>query len=449
MPSTFNQNKSLKVKEIQRIKIVENNYQNNLNCDYTEKIKELDRNFKYQDHSQNYWSQPELSILYGTPFYEVASPSQKLALNHLFYVSQYNYAAYSEIETIDYNQVTGDCFSKMGGRYEQIAQQLEHESAQERVHIHSFFKINYQTMKSLLGKQAFANPLKKKPVRNSALSEQISNSQYHVLRSLTELMLKGKQCYDSPHLAKLEKENKFTSTTTRGFFHGRGVLSPALIRFFALNWSSSPFLACQYYTVRYIANMLLKNQEHSIFMHFKKLNKQSEFIPIPTAIAYYHFLDEAFHTTTSLFLARDLHQNFPKPTAYEKLLINLAVCTIQQVNLGGLSGVVKNRFFGDDLSGMVDIYKLLRSSLFELSHQETMYWLEKSFCLEHEGFHYSAISHQRLHSEICQLCKKLDYLWPVNREMRLMASKGTIEKSLKSNIKTFKHFSQFMSQIDS
>ena len=114
MPSTFNQNKSLKVKEIQRIKIVENNYQNNLNCDYTEKIKELDRNFKYQDHSQNYWSQPELSILYGTPFYEVASPSQKLALNHLFYVSQYNYAAYSEIETIDYNHSHGGLFLKNG-----------------------------------------------------------------------------------------------------------------------------------------------------------------------------------------------------------------------------------------------------------------------------------------------------------------------------------------------
>ena len=449
MRQTLNKNESSKVKDIQRIKIIKNNYQNNLNSDYTEKIKELDQNFKYRDYNQHYWSQPELSILYGTPFYEVTSPAQKLALNHLFYVSQYNYAAYSEIETIDYNQITGDCFSEMGGKYELIAQQLEYESDQERVHIHAFFKINYQTMKSLLGKQAFANPLEKKSVQNSAITERISNSQYYGLRLLTELMLKGKQRYYSSHLEKLETENKFSSTTTRGFFHGRGVLPPALIRFFALNWSSSPFLACQYYTVRYIANMLLKNQEHSIFMYFRKLNKQGELIPAPTAIAYYHFLDEAFHTTTSLFLARDLHKNFPKPTTYEKLLINLAVCMVQQVNLSRLSGVVRNRFFGDDLSGMVDIYKLLRSSLFELSHQEAMHWLAKCFCQEHEGFHQSAISHQRLHSETCQLCEKLDYLWPVNREMRLMAVGGTIEKSIKSNIKTFKRFSQFITQIDS
>lgn len=449
MPQTINKNESSKVKEIQRIKIVENNYRNNLNSNYTEKIKELDQNFKYRDHDQHYWSQPELSILYGTPFYEVASPAQKLALNHLFYVSQYNYAAYSEIETIDYNQITGDCFSKMGGKYELIAHQLEHESDQERVHIHSFFKINYQTMKALLGKQAFTNPLEKKTVQNSSIKEQLSNHQYSALRFLNELMLKGKQSCHSPHLEKLEKDNKFSSTTTRGFFHGRGVLPPALIRFFALNWSSSPFLACQYYTVRYIANMLLKNQEHDIFMYFRKLKKQGEFIPVPTEIAYYHFLDEAFHTTTSLFLARDLHKNFSKPTAYEKLLINLAVYVIQKVNLSQLSGVVRNRFFGDDISGMVDIYKLLRSSLFAMSHQEAMKWVEKCFCTEHEGFHQSAKSYHRLHSETCQLCEKLEYLWPVNREMSLMASGGGIDQAIKSNIKTFKGFSKFIAQSHS
>ncbi len=200
--------------------------------------------------------------------------------------------------------------------------------------------------------------------------------------------------------------------------------------------------------IRYIANMLLKNQEHDIFMYFRQLKKQSEFIPIPTAIAYYHFLDEAFHTTTSLFLARDLHKNFLKPTAYEKLLINLAVYVMQKVNLSQLSGVVRNRFFGDDLSGMVDIYKLLRSSLFSMSHQDAMEWVEKSFCTEHEGFHQSAKSHQRLHSETCQLCEKLDYLWPVNREMGIMAAGGTVKKAIKSNIKTFKRFSQVVTQME-
>ncbi|NEO89528.1 MAG: hypothetical protein F6K56_04405 [Moorea sp. SIO3G5] len=96
MTTTIIKNEVNKSQEIKRIKIVENNYQNNVNSDYTEKIKELDTSFTYSDHSQHYWSQPELSILYGSPLYEMASPAQKLPLNHLFYVSQYNYAAYSE-----------------------------------------------------------------------------------------------------------------------------------------------------------------------------------------------------------------------------------------------------------------------------------------------------------------------------------------------------------------
>ncbi|NEQ88091.1 MAG: hypothetical protein F6K26_51525 [Moorea sp. SIO2I5] len=96
MTTTISKNEVKTSLEIKRIKIIEKNFRNNVNSDYTEKIKELDRSFTYSDHSQHYWSQPELSILYGTPLYEVASPAQKLALNHLFYVSQYNYAAYSE-----------------------------------------------------------------------------------------------------------------------------------------------------------------------------------------------------------------------------------------------------------------------------------------------------------------------------------------------------------------
>ncbi|AFZ28244.1 hypothetical protein Cylst_6457 (plasmid) [Cylindrospermum stagnale PCC 7417] len=436
-------------KEIKRIKIVENNYQNNLNSDYTEKIKELDHNFKYEEQSKYYWNPPELSLLYGTPFYEVASSSQKIALNHQFWMSNYSLTAYSEMETIDYNLITADCFSALGGNYKILAEQLEHEAAQERIHIHAFFKVNFQTLKNLLGKQAFTNILlENKPANNSQINLQIANFQYHSLRFLSTLISYKRKHYVSPYFKKIEAKNKLSVTTTNGFFHGYGMLPSFFIRFFASSWGSSPFLASQYYTLRYLANMLLKNQEHTIYLYFKKLQKQGEYVPVPTAISHYHFLDESFHTTTSLFLARDLHKNFPAPTAYEKFLVNWAVYVIQKTNLSHISGVIKNRFFGDDLSGMFYIYKVFRSSLFNLSHEEAVQWVEKCFCQEHEGFHQSVKCHQRLHLEIRKLCENLDYLWPINREMRLMASGGTVGRAIRNNIKTFKQFSKLVASAE-
>ena len=423
------------------LKLLENNYRNNLNSDYTEKIKELDKNFNYNSNSNHYWSEPELSLLYGTPLYEAASTSQKLALNHLYWVSQYNYTARSEAETIHYNQITGGSLSTLGGNYEMIARQLEHESSQERSHIHAFYKVNRQTLKALLGEQAFVNSLNKKSNQHSWGISQILTHQYYTLRFLTKIMLKDKEQYHSQYLRKFEEENKL-STFTNGFFHWGGAIPQALLQFFALNWGSSPFLACQYYIVRFMANMLLKNIEHSIFLYCKKLYKQGEFVPAPTAISYYHLLDEAFHTTTSLFLARDLYKHVPKPTAYEKFVINIAVYMTQRSNFNGLSGVVNKRCFGDDYSLMVDIYKLLQSPIFDMSAPEALHWIDKCFCHEHEGFHLSAKSHQRLLSELRQFCEKLDYLWPVNREMRRMASGGSINKAIQNNIKIFTQFSK-------
>lgn len=419
------------------LKVIERNYQNNLDSDYTEKIEELDKNFDYSSNSSDYWSKPELSLLYGTPFYEMASPSQKIALNHLYWVSQYNFTAVGETETIHYNQITAGSFSKMGGDYEMLARQLEHESLQERSHIHAFYKVNYQTIKNLLGKQAFNKPLKKKAHQ----PPQLSNSTDHALRFIGRMMLKGKEQYYSPYLQAFEEENKLP-TLTHGFFHGRGLIPQSLLKFFAVNWGSSPFLACQYYTLRFMGNMMLKNIEHSIFMQAKKLQRQEEWIPTPTAISYYHFLDEAFHTTTSLFLARELYKHVAKPNAYEKAVANLAIYLTQKNNFNGISGVVNKRCYHDDAALMFDLYKLLQSPLFNLSSQEALHWMEKCFCHEHEGFHLSAESYQRLLSDLQRFCGHLDYLWPVNREMQVMASGNSIPQAIQNNIKTFQQFTQ-------
>ena len=44
-----------------------------------------------------------------------------------------------------------------------------------------------------------------------------------------------------------------------------------------------------------------------------------------------------------------------------------------------------------------------------------------------------------------RLTDNLDYLWPVNREMRLMKAGGSIEQAIANNIKTFLQFKETVS----
>ena len=74
-------------KQIKHFQLIEKTYQSNIDSDYTEKIADLGKNFDYSSNSNRYWGNRELSTLYGTPLYEEASSSQKLALNHLYMAS--------------------------------------------------------------------------------------------------------------------------------------------------------------------------------------------------------------------------------------------------------------------------------------------------------------------------------------------------------------------------
>lgn len=375
------------------LKTTEINYRRNKESNYTEKITELDQNFDYNSHRDHYWSDPEFSILYGTPLYDAASSSQKIALNHLFWVGGYNLTAASETNTALYNQITGSVFYNIGG-YETLCHELDVETSQERHHIHAFRTIANMTEMALLGKVIFGNPL-------------TGNESKVIQKGLV------------------------------------GRLSPGPIRqLFGFNWGSTPFLASQYYALRFIANMLLKLTEHSRSQYFRELEKKGEFIPSPTAVSHYHFLDESFHTTTSLLIAQELYKDFPKPTAYEKFMANFSIYMMQLTILNGLSAGAVASFSPDQLFVIPLVYKILRSPLFGMSTQEALFWIEKCFCHEHEGLHLNLKYHQRLISELCKFFDKLDYTWQVNREMRVMATGASISKAVHNNTKFFHKFSK-------
>ncbi|MCP2728619.1 hypothetical protein [Limnofasciculus baicalensis] len=422
------------------IPILEKNYGNNLDSDYTEKIEELDKNFNYSSNSHAYWSEPENSLLYGTPLYEKASETQKLALNHLHWIIFYKGVADSEIELINYNTITADCLMAENNDYEMLVKLLANESFQERKHIHAFCQINYLTIKALLGKKALINSGADKfscQDKNISVFPDI----FSVVNSISNIMLKGREKYQSQNFRDWNKEGKI-APSTQGFFNGfSGKSTKSIQELLPLNWGSYPFLAANFYAVRYMANLALKNNEFPIHNYFRKLQKAQEFIPIPTAISHYHFLDEAFHTTTSLFLGRDFYKTLPKPSIYEKVMANLAVLQAQRNNLIALSGIVPNRFYNDG-EAISFLMKLFQSPVFDMSAKEAIFWIEKCLCHEHDGFHINLKSHARLLSDLRKFAEQLDYLWPVNREMRVMASGGSIQKAIKNNIKAFSKFAQ-------
>ena len=135
----------------------------------------------------------------------------------------------------------------------------------------------------------------------------------------------------------------------------------------------------------------------------------------------------------------------PSPRVYEKIVANLKVYVTQSENLSLLSGVLPNSFIGVSRFLMINIYKLLQSPLFSMSSVEALHWMDKCLCHEHEGFHVNLKFHQKLLSDIRNFTAQVDYLWPINREMRLMASGASNDRAIKNNTKAFKQFSRFVS----
>lgn len=430
-------------KELKHARIIEKTYQNNTDSDYTERIHELSKNFNYKDNRNYYWSEPEQSLLYASPLYEVASPAQKLALNHLHWFTNYNYISDSETETVTFNQVTSSVFETIGG-YETLSRELSFETEQEYYHINAFRKIGLMAANALIGKKGLNALFKWNSYKSTLGRNSLTTYKYYALRSVAKSMLSAKKQQYSAYLHELEQRNKFILKAPTTGMLGRSLeYSLPLQSFFSFNWGSgSPFMACQFYTIRIIANLYLKNMEHSIAKYFKKLEKNREFIPAPTAVSRYHFLDESFHTTISQLLAKDVYKAFPKPTTYEKFVGNMAIYMMQRGTLGGLSSVLPHRYFADDYMIMELVYRLLQAPVFGMSSQDALHWMKRCFCYEHEGLHLASRNRQRLLGEMRRFFENIDYLWAVNREMRLMGSRGSINAAVQNNIDTFREFSQ-------
>ena len=423
-------------------KIFARTYLRNADSDYTEKIERFKKTFRYCHNQQQYWSEPEQSLLYGTPLYEEASLSQKLALNHLYWAIQYNNTAAAENNTVLYNQITSGVFETIGG-YDTLCRELALETAQEKQHIHTFQKISYLTYKAILGKSLLGNSFKGTFYKSINKNPDALRNNEKVLRAITKLLLKNPEQSYSSYLREREANRLPLPTPTNGL--GGRSAPPIVLQFLALNWGYSPFLACQFYALRFVANILLKNQEYSRYSYFRKLQKTGKFIPAPTAIANYHFLDESFHTTISQTISNHLYKDFPKPTQYERLFANQLISRMQKTisRLSGFSQGLPGRCFLDDAFFMNFLYVLLQSPTFDFSATDALHWIERCLCYDHEGFHVAANYHRSLVKDLRRFFNYFDYLWPRNRDLSLLNAEPTnlIQIAIQKNCKTFKQFS--------
>ncbi|NEQ43489.1 MAG: hypothetical protein F6K00_07985 [Leptolyngbya sp. SIOISBB] len=433
------------------LRVIERTYVNNLDSDYTERIESLGKRFKYDENCQELWGEPEFSTLYGTPLFEQASPSQRLALNHLYWVGQYNHTANAEANTMLYNQVTTGVFEHIGG-YETLCDELNFETSQERFHIATFQRIGYRTKLAVLGKDSLGNgssklrnsqkkirkllpkPLEKK-LSTRWTSEESTSLQDGVARALTRVMYGRSPTYFSNYLSA--RMTQPVPTATGGL--AGNTASPSVMKLITQVWGSSPFMACHYYVMRMVANMSLKAYEHQYFKRFKELERKGRDVALPTAVSHYHLLDEAFHTTMSQVIAQQVYHDMPEPTAAEKLIANLIVLQGLRGVVGGLSAWLPMTF-RDDKYFMSPLYRLLQSPLFGFSQEDALYWMEKCLCQEHEGFHSNLRNHQALLATFQRFFVELDYLWPSNREVEPMTVGGSLERALHRNTQAFKDF---------
>lgn len=429
------------------LKINEVTYQSNLESDYTEKIEALDRRFQYADEQHHYWGMPELSLFYGTPLYAQASESQKIALNHLFWATQYDHVSASETSTTFYNTITAGVFENVGG-YDTLCKSLHLETSQEKYHIHAFKTVSFKTKRALI-KDVLTKPAadfftnaptlgkRRKQKKGTGLID-LDKAKFKTFRLLTKQFAKANENQYSSLLRKVDREEHIP-TMQQGYI-GEALPRPVL-EYITYNWGTSPFLACQHFIWRYMGNAHLKLWEYYYVKYYRELAKNNEDLPAPTQISYFHLMDESFHTTTSQLIARDMYRDFPTPSLYEKQIANWIMYFMQRGILSEFSAAIPS-MYRNDVHLYPFYYRLLRSDVFGFSADESLQWMEKVFCQEHEGMHFNLKMHGALLSDLQRMVSKIDYLWPINRGYRLMAEGANIEKTLQRNAAGLKRFSK-------
>lgn len=348
------------------------NYKRNKKQDQTENIDEAAASFSYEDCKDEYWNPEPFSLMWGTPLWDEASEAQRVKLNQLYWVAYYSQIISAEIATIFFNQTSAAGLFGIED-FRLVCDMLDLESSQERAHIAAFKKVSDEVEQALFGKRLFSYPMR---------------SPY------AETMIFP----DSGALKRFWK-----SVQLRAF----GMLS-----------SGNAFIACQYFGIRGLRTLNGKLVQHQLSQFYSKHPDQAN-APVPSAISYYHFMDESYHFNSSTIISQDVVNSLKPPTSFEKRVANMSVTGCQKDHFN--FSVLVNGIFWHDPAAYQTVYELLTSDLFGMDRAGALDMIRRCFCEQTEGLVASQGTHSTAVESYRAYVEHMAFVSESNRDMRLMA----------------------------
>jgi hypothetical protein len=364
------QTKSL-LDDASAVKKLELNLRRNVEQDHTRLIDDGARRFRYEECRSEYWNPEHYSLLWGTPLWEQATAAQRVVLNQLYWVAYYAQIVSAEIATIFLNQVAAAGLYSLED-FRLVCDNLDLETKQERAHINAFKKVGEEVEHTLFGERLFTYPM----------------------RSL----------YDHTMV--------FADTNAAKSFWRR-----LQIQAFMLLSSSNAFLGSQYLLVRGLRTLNGKLIQHELSNYYVQ-HPDKERAPLPSAISYWHFMDESFHFNTSRLVGLEVPRSIEPPTAFERWVVNRGVTGCQRDHFN--FSVVVNGIFWYDAATFPAIYKLLRSPVFGMDRAAALDMMEKCFARESDGLTGTVRTHSTAADSYRAFLGPVTWLDRANREMKIM-----------------------------
>lgn len=376
--------------DIETIRKIEINYRRNKKQDNTERLDEAAKLFNYDDCKDEYWNPEEFSLLYGTPLWDEASESQRVLLNQLYWVAYYSQIISAEIATIFFNQTSAAGLYGMEN-FRSICDMLDLETNQERAHIAAFKKVAEAVEEQLFGSRLFTYPMR------GPYAETMICGQTNRIKSF------------------------WKSIQLRAF----GLLS-----------SGNAFIAAQYFLIRGVRTLNGKIVQHQLSQYYQKHPNQ-ENAPIPSKISYYHFMDESYHFNSSTIISHDVIRSLKKPTAFEKMVSNMAVrgCQKDHFNVS----ILVNGIFWHDPSGFAMVERLLRSPVFGMDGPGAREMIRRCFTEDSLALERAFETHRTAVDSYRAYLADLEFISKSNREMSLM-SQSSKDHYLRGSRRAFRRF---------
>jgi hypothetical protein len=358
--------------------------------DQTAMMDQASKNFNYEDCKNEMWNPERFSLLYKTWLWDQSTPEQKVKLNQLYWIAYYSQIISAEIATIFFNQTSAAALYGMED-FRIVCDTLDLESAQERAHIHAFKEVSEKFEQENFGERIFSYPMRT-PFEKTML--------YSDLSAFQQWWRKWQ------------------------------------LNVFSMISANSPFIGCQYFTVRGLRTLNGKIVQHQLSRYYSE-HADKENSPIPSKISYYHFIDESFHFNTSTIVSHEVINSLPKPTKLEMLIGNMALrgCQLDHYNFS----TAINGIYWYDPALYESIYKILRSKIFNMDHAAAMEAIRKSFCEENDGMLASYKTHRESVDSYKAYLQDFQYINRQNKDLALMAS-NNLEKHLRTNQNAYLRF---------